>query len=139
MAVPNWKLHHVVETSGASIVCEETCTGTRYFENYTEDPGSSIDAQLAAIADRYLKTNCACFTPNDGRIEQIKDLVREYKADGVIYYTLQFCHTYNVEGMRVEKALEAAGIPVLRIETDYGMEDAGQIRTRVEAFMERIG
>ena len=139
MAVPNWKLHHVVETSGANIVAEETCTGTRYFENYVDDPGGSVEAQLAAIADRYLKTNCACFTPNEGRIEQIKDLVRDYKADGVIYYTLQFCHTYNVEGVRVEKALEAAGIPVLRIETDYGMEDAGQIQTRVEAFMERIG
>jgi len=38
--------------------------------------------------------------------------------------------------MPVEKALEEKGIPTLRIETDYGMEDAGQLKTRVEAFME---
>ena len=34
--------------------------------------------------------------------------------------------------------LEKAGIPVLRLETDYSQEDAGQIKTRVEAFRERI-
>ena len=32
MAIPNWKMHNLIETSGAAVVCEETCTGTRYFE-----------------------------------------------------------------------------------------------------------
>jgi len=38
--------------------------------------------------------------------------------------------------MPVEKTLEERGIPTLCIETDYGMEDAGQLKTRVEAFIE---
>lgn len=138
MAIPNWKLHHVIETSGGAVVSEETCTGTRYLENLTDDTGRTLEDQIRSIAERYIATNCACFTPNDARLDQIAHMVEDYGAQGVVYYTLQFCHTYNVEGVRVEKALEAAGIPVLKIETDYGMEDAGQLQTRIEAFLERI-
>ena len=138
MAIPNWKLHHVVESAGAVVVGEETCTGTRYFENLVDESHTTLEGQLAAIADRYLKTNCACFTPNDDRIQQIIQHARATDAKGVIHYSLQFCHTYNVESVRVEKALRAAGIPMLKVEDDYGMEDIGQLHTRVEAFMEQI-
>ena len=61
-----------------------------------------------------------------------------YKADGVIHYSLQFCQPYIMESMAVEKALEAKSIPTLRIETDYSMEDVGQLKTRVEAFIEQL-
>jgi benzoyl-CoA reductase/2-hydroxyglutaryl-CoA dehydratase subunit BcrC/BadD/HgdB len=43
-----------------------------------------------------------------------------------------------MEAGPVEKRLEKEGIPTLRIDTDYSPEDAGQIRTRVDAFLERI-
>jgi benzoyl-CoA reductase/2-hydroxyglutaryl-CoA dehydratase subunit BcrC/BadD/HgdB len=61
-----------------------------------------------------------------------------YGADGVIHYSLQFCQPYIMESMPVEKALEAKSIPTLRIETDYSMEDVGQLKTRVEAFIEQL-
>jgi len=51
----------------------------------TATPGDGLDAQLAAIADRQLQTNCACFTPNDARIEDILRLAQEYQADGVVH------------------------------------------------------
>jgi hypothetical protein len=56
----------------------------------------------------------------------------------VIHYSLQFCSPYTIESGPVEADLETAGIPVLRLETDYSQEDAGHIKTRVEAFRERI-
>ncbi|MGB4269335.1 MAG: 2-hydroxyacyl-CoA dehydratase family protein, partial [Spirochaetota bacterium] len=43
------------------------------------------------------------------------------------------------ESHDVEKSLEKDGIPTLRIETDYGQEDAGQLKTRIEAFVEMLG
>ena len=43
-----------------------------------------------------------------------------------------------MEAIPVEKALESKNIPVLRIETDYSMEDVGQLKTRVEAFVEML-
>lgn len=42
LAVPNWKLHNIIETSGAAVVCEEMCTGTRYFENLVDESGETL-------------------------------------------------------------------------------------------------
>jgi len=82
--------------------------------------------------------DCAVFTPNDDRLEHIMEMAAAYKADGVIHYGLQFCQPYIMEAIPVEKALEEKDIPCLRIETDYGMEDVEQIKTRVQAFIEQV-
>ena len=139
LAIPNWKLHHIVETSGAAVVCEEMCTGTRYFENLVDDSCQTLDEAYMALAQRYMKTNCACFTPNTGRIDDLVRLAKEYKVDGVIDVNLKFCCLYDTEGYNVEKAMKAAGIPVLGIETDYTDTDAEQLKTRVQAFVEMLG
>lgn len=86
-----------------------------------------------------MKTNCACFTPNKGRIEDILRLVKEYQADGVIDCSLKFCCLYDTEKYSVTRALKEAGIPVLSLETDYTDSDAGQLRTRISAFIEMLG
>jgi benzoyl-CoA reductase/2-hydroxyglutaryl-CoA dehydratase subunit BcrC/BadD/HgdB len=137
MAIPNWKLHHLLETSGAAVVCEESCIGTRAFSDLVAEDKRTMDDQLKAIADRYMQIHCACFTPNAERIEDIMRLVKEYKVDGVVHYNLMFCHTYATEAVRVAKTLEKEGIPLLRLETDYG-DDSGQLRTRIDAFLEMI-
>ncbi len=134
----NWKVHHLIESAGAIVVGDETCTGTRYFEHAVAETDGGLDAQLAALAERYLKIDCACFSPNDGRLESVVRLARESRADGVIQYILQYCHTYNVEAINVAAALEDAGLPSLKLETDYSEEDAGQLRTRIEAFLEGL-
>jgi benzoyl-CoA reductase/2-hydroxyglutaryl-CoA dehydratase subunit BcrC/BadD/HgdB len=139
LAIPNWKLHHIIETSGAAVVCEEMCTGTRYFENLVDENQTSLEGQFRALSERYMKNNCACFTPNEGRIEDIIRLAKEYKVDGVIDANLKFCCLYDTERYSVEKALKAEGIPVLGIETDYTDTDAEQLRTRIGAFVEMLG
>ena len=138
MALPNWKLHNIVEATGAIVVGEEACIGHRYFRDVVDESAAGVDEKLEAIADRYMKLDCACFTPNKERIDNILKLVEDYNVDGVIHYTLQFCDPFAVEYFSVERALKDAGIPVLQIETDYSKEDAGQISTRVEAFLETI-
>lgn len=138
MAIPNWKMHHIIESLDAQVVVEETCTGTRYFENEVSNNGDTIEDLIKNLADRYLNINCACFTPNDGRVEDVIRYAKEYNVDGVVYYNLSFCHTYSVEFKRMEKALKEAGIPLIMIETDYSTEDSGQIKTRIEAFLEII-
>jgi len=138
MAVPNWKLPWIIETSGAVIVGEESCVGERGARNLTDDTGNTLEELMEAVVDRYLKTDCAIFTPNPDRLNHIEEMVETYKADGVIHYGLQFCQPYLMEAMPVEKALEAKNIPTLRIDTDYSMEDVGQLKTRVEAFVELL-
>ena len=138
LAIPNWKLHNIVETSGAAVVCEEMCTGTRYFEKLVDESGTTLEEQYQALANRYMNINCACFTPNSGRIDDILRLAKEYKVDGIIDVNLKFCNLYDTEGYFVERAMKEAGIPVLGIETDYTDSDAQQLRTRVSAFIEML-
>jgi len=52
---------------------------------------------------------------------------------------LPFCQTYQLEFPGVQKALREAGIPLLSIESDFSDEDAGQLSTRIQAFLEMIG
>lgn len=139
IAPPNWKLHTAVEGSGGAIINEESCIGHRYYkDNVDLDNIETEDDLMGELMKRYSAVDCACFTPNTPRIDKILQMYKDRCADGVIYYTLSFCHTYNVESHLVTEALEAAGIPCLVIESDYSPEDAGQIKTRVEAFLESI-
>jgi benzoyl-CoA reductase/2-hydroxyglutaryl-CoA dehydratase subunit BcrC/BadD/HgdB len=138
MAIPNWKLHHLIESAGAVIVCEESCTGTRFFSDLVKPTQHNLDEQMKAVADRYMNIHCACFTPNDERQDDVVQLVKDYRVDGVVHYNLQYCHTYANEAVQMEKRLGKEGIPLLRIETDYSDESSGQLKTRIEAFLEMI-
>ncbi|MEW6426673.1 MAG: double-cubane-cluster-containing anaerobic reductase [Thermodesulfobacteriota bacterium] len=138
MALPNWKVHNLVESAGAVVVGEESCIGTRYFKDLIDETPTDIDAQLAALTDRYMRIDCSCFTPNDERIGQIDREYREANARGIIHYSLQFCHTYNIEEIKVREMCERQRIPYLSIETDYSPEDVGQLQTRIEAFLEQV-
>ena len=138
MSIPNWKVHDLVEKAGGVVVAEELCTGSRYYEKLVAEDASNVEGLLDDIAEKYLDINCACFTPNPGRIEDVVRLAREYKADGILHYALQFCAPYQIEATTVERAARDAGLPVLRVDTDYSMEDVGQLGTRVEAFLEML-
>jgi len=138
MALPNWKLHQIVETAGGVVVGEEMCTGSRYYEKLVSEDASTLDEMLDDLAAKYLDINCACFTPNDGRLDDVVRMARELNADGVIDYSLQFCGTYQIESTAVQKRVRESGLPVLSIDTDYSAEDVGQLSTRVEAFLEML-
>ncbi len=139
MAVPNWKLPYVIEGSGAVIVGEESCIGTRNSRDLVDESGETMEAMIDALADRYMKIDCACFTPNNERLDNIAELAKTLHADGVIHYSLLFCQPYTHEALKVDKRLQGEGIPMLSIETDYSMEDVEQLKTRVEAFVETLG
>lgn len=139
MAPPNWKLHHIIETSGGAVVNEESCIGNRYYKDNIEYSDSMTEEKLLTeMIKRYSKVDCACFTPNDERNDKIINLVKDTKAKGVIYYSLSFCHTYNIEYKKIADVCKQNNIPIMKIESDYSPEDEGQIKTRVEAFIEQI-
>lgn len=139
LSIPNWKLHQIIETQGAAVVGEEMCTGSRYFEKLVDESGETIEEMIDALTDRYMSgINCACYTPNDERIEDIIRLSKYFKADGVIDVNLKFCQIYDTEGIEVERRLKEENIPVLGIETDYSDNDAEQLKTRIGAFLELL-
>jgi len=134
MASGNTKVPEIIESRGGVIVVEESCTGTRAFWDLVDEDKEP----MRALAERYLRILCACMYPNEKRINHILELSKYFDIDGVVYYTLQFCHSYNVERYRVSQALKKAGIPMLSIETDYSEADIEQIKTRIDAFLEML-
>jgi benzoyl-CoA reductase/2-hydroxyglutaryl-CoA dehydratase subunit BcrC/BadD/HgdB len=129
------KVLKVIEESGAAVVYIENCSGMKQYLDDVATSGSPLDA----IADKYLSTPCSCMSPNTGRLELLANLAKEYHADGIVDITWVGCHTYNVESRVLREYLaKHGGVPLLQIETDYSQGDLGQIRTRVEAFLEMI-
>ncbi|HWR24673.1 MAG TPA: double-cubane-cluster-containing anaerobic reductase [Methanosarcina sp.] len=134
MSGGNTKVPEIIEGKGGVIVTEESCTGTRAFW----DPVDENKDPMLALAERYIKIPCSCMSPNERRIENILELVREFNVEGVVYYTLQFCHGYNIEKYKIQQALKKEGIPLLAIETDYSDSDIEQIGLRIDAFLEML-
>lgn len=135
--IPFWKIHALIEQAGGVVVGEETCTGERYYRDLTE-PAAEAGDMLRNIAKRPLNVNCACFTPNSGRVEDIIAMTENLQADGVIDFTLQFCQPYGVESYTVAKELDKREIPHLKLESDFSEEDQGQLKTRIDAFLEML-
>ena len=128
------KIIQPLEEAGAVVVAFENCVGIKNFNNLVDEDKDPI----TAIADRYLKIPCSVMSPNDDREEMIKELIDDYQIDGVIDIILQACHTYNVETEKIKRAVNSKGTPYMVIETDYSDVDTGQLKTRLEAFVEMI-
>ncbi len=128
----------LIESSHAVIVGEESCVGERGTRWITQTKGKSVDDLLEDITERYFHIDCAIFTPNPSRLEYIKEMSKKLKADGVIHFRLQFCQPYIMESGPVGKDLEKSGVPAILLETDYSEQDAGQLKTRIEACVKRL-
>ena len=112
MAIPNWKLHHIHRVGRSSGSLRGILHRHPLLQRSGEtDSRITWTTQLKAIADRYMNIHCACFTPNDERLDDVVKLAKEYQVDGVVHYNLQFCHTYANEAVKMEKRLEKEGIP----------------------------
>lgn len=129
------KMGKVIENNGGVIVCLDNCMGDRTNRMLVDEDADDI---LRAISDRYLAISCSVMTPNDGRMENTLEMVRAYQVDGVIDAVLTACHTFNVESTNMQKAMEEAGIPYMKLETDYSTGDSGQVETRLAAFIETL-
>ena len=94
---------------------------------------------LEAIAQRYLRVTCACMTPNTQRFEDLERLCADFDIDGVIDLAWQFCQPFEIESYRVRELVrDKLGLPFLHVTTDYSAQDEGQLKVRIEGFMEQI-
>jgi benzoyl-CoA reductase/2-hydroxyglutaryl-CoA dehydratase subunit BcrC/BadD/HgdB len=128
------KVVKIAEQSGADVVAFENCSGYKQSFSVNEQ----IDP-MDALAEQYLSTPCSVMSPNNGRLELLKGMIRDFSVDGVIDLTWQACHTYNIEAFRVgEFVQETFGLPTLHLETDYAESDTEQLRVRIEAYLEML-
>lgn len=128
------RLVEFIEQYGGLVVCEDLSNGVRYFEG-------SIDREeepITAIADYYFrKAACARMVDSQKRFQYICKLINEYRVDAVIYFCLKFCDTNLIDFPYQKKKLNEQGIPVLFLESERTLVNFAQLKTRIQAFLER--
>jgi len=125
----------IIEDNGGLVVCMENCSGIKPI---LEDVDASADDPLGALAEKYYHLPCSVMTRNDRRLETIRHLAGEYRAECIIELIWQACLTYDVESHYVRRLAGELGLPYLRIETDYSPSDSARIAVRVEALFETV-
>lgn len=140
----NWKVPTLIEeaTPQGVLIADELCSGERLLYDPVGVDEWTMDDMFKAISERYLMAStCPCFTSEDGNEDRINWLltkVKEWNINGVIYYVVRGCMLYAMEYTRVKRVLDRLGIPVYYLDTEYTREDVGQLKTRVEAFLEML-
>jgi benzoyl-CoA reductase subunit C len=124
-----------IENQGCSVVIDDLCTGVRYWW----DEVSEDRPPMEALALRYLtRFPCARMTPGEERFKQVVELAKEYRVDGVIQEMVRYCTPTAWERPWLRKSFEDAGIPVLQLEILYGAAGTGQLKIRIQAFLEML-
>ncbi|MHC4661644.1 MAG: double-cubane-cluster-containing anaerobic reductase [Planctomycetota bacterium] len=129
------KMIEIIEECGAVVAVQESCSGWKPLDELTAENGNPLEA----IARKHFNLPCSCMTPNSGRPEMIRKLVKNFRIDAVVDLVWQACHTYNVEAFLIEKFVrEELGLQYLKVETDYSDSDREQIKVRLQTLIEMI-
>ena len=131
----------LIEMCGAMVVADRYCFGS--LPSREEIEIQDGEDAFTAICRHYLHWNqCARFMDGmkiDQRHEQLKHLVDEYSADGIIYENMKFCEFWSYEKVLASHILsEECGVPCATIEKEYALGSVGQLRTRFQAFVESL-
>lgn len=132
----------LIEEQGAFVCCDRFCFGS-YPGRVPIELNDEEDA-LRQVCRHYIQ-QCGCprmmsMDKVYGRKKYVADLAKEYKADGIIYQQVKFCDPWGYERMLGSSMLHLDyGYPVLSVDRPYNIaSSAGQLRTRVQAFVESI-
>jgi len=125
-----------IEESGGSIIGDDLKNGSRYFYVDVPEEGDPLEnfltRQLNAMPSASFDIN------NNLRSDFLLNEVKTKKADGILLLHLKYCEPENYDFHDMNKTMEEAGIPVLKFETEFGETSLGQLRTRVQAFVEML-
>ncbi len=130
-------IYKIIEDAKGAVTGDDLCTGSRYFHGLIDETNPD---PVAAIADRYLE-RAVCPAKHRGIDDRSACLVRmatENRAAGVIFFFLKFCDPHAFDYPCLRDALEKAGIPSMLVEVEDRLPAEGQLRTRIEAFIEMI-
>ena len=124
----------MVEDVEGLVVADDLCSSTKYFWYQTEPNADPLDAIV-----KFNMNRCVCCTmfPAEKRYDFLKELIDEFDVEGVIYFNLKYCHPCVYESFTFKNKLEE-DIPVLILEAEHSLSGMGQLRTRVQAFIEML-
>jgi benzoyl-CoA reductase subunit C len=127
-----------IESQGALVVADRLCFGARsVLDPIDEDAADPLDAIGRAY---FFRPSCARMIgdfPN--RWFAIERIVKEARADGVVFERLLFCDPWGADLHNITaRASESEAFPVLALSRECGIVPVGQVRTRIQAFVEKI-
>lgn len=137
--IDNLQFYELVESGGATVVGEDNCWGNRY----AEDPVDQSLDPLEAIAERYhLKAPCPRMHSLDRRVDYCLNGALEAKAQGAVFFFLEWDNAPAWEYPDQKKALEEKGIPTVCFEMQkYRLSDSDKkrIKAAIGQFTQTIG
>jgi len=126
----------IVERHNASVVWDDFCNGTRYFEGTVVEQGDP----LTSIANRYFD-RIVCPAKHKAlrsRGDYLVEAVRNAKAQGVVFVLQKFCDPHAFDYPYMKEMLDQNGIPSVLVEIESQTSATGQLETRIEAFIEML-
>jgi bzd-type benzoyl-CoA reductase N subunit len=129
----------VIEGIGGLVVTDSLCFGTRICWADVDEKSSD---PLTALAKFYIQEKPACpraFDRQEDRAKFVQSLAKDFKVDGIIGLRMVMCDLWAGELYMTDKDLKAIKMPYLQLDREYGVVGAGQLRTRVQAFIESMG
>jgi bzd-type benzoyl-CoA reductase N subunit len=128
----------IIEGQGAIVVTDSTCFGTRLMWRLVDE--SAADP-VRSLASYYIYDRPSCprmYGDQSRRIDYTRELAEEFRVDGIIGERLIFCDQWLVEHYMTGTDLKEDGVPFLQLDREYILSGKGQLRTRVQAFLETI-
>jgi benzoyl-CoA reductase/2-hydroxyglutaryl-CoA dehydratase subunit BcrC/BadD/HgdB len=128
----------LIESMGASIVADQLCWGSKSFADLANEEIDPIDAIARRILEHMPCPRMLDQYPK--RLANLLESVKRHRVDGIICERLRFCDLWGGEIEMLRRSLkQEAGIPLLVLERDYAAASGvGQLRTRVQAFLETL-
>ena len=139
VALGDYQVPTIIENAGGSIVCEFLDEAIRPFKNDISTEGDVVDAYASAIYDNRVP-QCIFQPAWETRFEHLKELIKEYRIDGVLWYQLAFDEIYDMEHTCLSKWIAETGVPLMKLESsyEYSREAVAPLTTRLESFVESL-
>jgi benzoyl-CoA reductase subunit C len=129
----------VIEEQGGLVVTDSICYGTR---TMWVDVDEQAADPVEALARYYIQERPSCPRMNGDqprRAKFLQDLIKEFEVDGVIGERMLFCDFWCTEHYMNKLDFKEAGVPFIQLDREYITSGKGQLRTRVQAFLETMG
>ena len=127
----------LIEEAGGTVVIEDFAEGIKPYWCNVKTTGDPMDALAEAyFMDRVVP---AWFRPGIERHKHLIQMVSDFDVSGVIWYQLMYREAYKLESYYFPEILKKeTGLSMLTLESDYDPSETGQIRTRIETYIDSI-
>jgi len=136
------KLWESFKELNCKIASTDLCNSSRYYEGLVEDiensfKNNTVENLLGAIATRYLKKPQCMRMANLGiKLKEVKENITNNNIKGIIFFSMKFCDTTLLFYPLLRQYLSEIGVQSLFLEIEHNNFSEGQVKTRIQAFLE---